>query len=86
MECTIVVALSSGGKVSAQAQSRTSDGRLIELVSGKYNYSPPTMDPPMPADGSQIAPRRQRRWMRYVVHGERALGYAVPLYSARAAQ
>ena len=48
----IVTAVSSRGTVVIEAQEPAMrwDG-LIELISGRYDYPPPTTTPPNPADG-----------------------------------
>ena len=65
----IVTAVSSRGPVAAQAQEPAMrwDG-LIELVSGRNEYPPPNLNPPIPADGpSQMSRHAVSGDGRYVV-------------------
>lgn len=58
---------SSGVSVEAQAPPLRWDG-LIELISGKYDYTPPTNLPPTPADGpSQMTRHAVSGDGRYIV-------------------
>jgi len=53
--------------VAAQEPAMRWDG-LIELVSGRYEYSPPSLNPPIPADGpSQMSRHAVSGDGRYVV-------------------
>ena len=68
--------------VEAQAPSMRWDG-LIELVSGKTPYPPPTMDPPTPADGpSQMSRHAVSGDGRYVVFTANAPASAGPWSAA----
>jgi len=65
----IVTAVSSRGPVAAQGQEPAMrwDG-LIELVSGRNEYPPPNLNPPIPADGpSQMSRHAVSGDGRYVV-------------------
>ena len=65
----IVTAVSSRGPVivEAQAPAMRWDG-LIELVSGRNEFPPPSLNPPIPADGpSQMSRHAVSGDGRYVV-------------------
>ena len=75
----MIAAVSSGGRATLDAQSPPLrwDG-LIELISGKYDYPPPTLTPPVPADGpSEMTRHAVSGDGRYVVFSAAApaLGY-----------
>ena len=76
----VALASNPGGRAAAQEPAMRWDG-LIELISGWYNYPPPTVDPPVPADNASTMSRRAiSADGRYILFNTEAtnLGYSGP--------
>jgi hypothetical protein len=76
----VALASNSGGPASAQESAMRWDG-LIELITGRYNYPPPALEPQIPADGNSTMSRHATSADgRYILFNSDAtnLGYSTP--------
>lgn len=80
----LITALASnpGSRAAAQSPAMRWDG-LLELISGRYNYLPPVIEPPTPADsGSTMSRHGVTADGRYILFNSDAsnigMGYSAP--------